>query len=95
MPEKKPLEWSPRSRRNIEFIRDYIAPENPSAAQSVLDEIRNTADSIRNFPSIGHVGKRKGTRELVLQKYPYTIVYRLTPKKIGIVAVLHQSRQYP
>jgi toxin ParE1/3/4 len=95
MPEKKQLEWSPRSRRNIEFIRDFIAPENPSAAQSVLDEIRNTASSLQEFPAIGHTGKRKGTRELVLRKYPYTIIYRVTAKKIGIVAVLHQARQYP
>jgi addiction module RelE/StbE family toxin len=95
MPEKKQLEWSPRSRRNIEFIRDFITPENPSAAQAVLDEIRNTANSLKEFPSIGHIGKRKGTRELVLRKYPYTIVYRVTSKKVGIVAVVHQARQYP
>lgn len=95
MPEKKPLEWSPKSQRNIEFIRDYIAADNPTAAQSVVDEIRRAADNLRSFPMIGHEGKRAGTRELVLTKFPYTIIYRLTPKKIGIVVVLHQARQYP
>jgi addiction module RelE/StbE family toxin len=95
MPEKKPLEWSPKSQRNIEFIRDYIAADNPTAAQSVIDEIRRAADNLRSFPMIGHEGKRAGTRELALTKFPYTIVYRLTPKKIGIVVVLHQARQYP
>ena len=95
MPEKKPLEWSPKSQRNIEFIRDYIAADNPTAAQSVIDEIRRAADNLRSFPMIGHEGKRAGTRELVLTKFPYTIIYRLTPKKIGIVVVLHQARQYP
>ncbi len=87
MPEKKPLEWSPRSQRNIEFIRDYIAANNTVAAQSVLDEIRRAAESLRNFPMLGHIGQRAGTRELVLSKYPYTLIYRLTQKKIGIVAV--------
>lgn len=95
MPEKKQLEWSPRWQRNVEFIRDYIVQENPSAAQSVIEEIRNDAESIRNFPMLGHIGKRARTRELVLKKYPYTLTYRLTPLKIGIVTVLHQSRQYP
>lgn len=95
MPEKKPLEWSPRSQRNIESIRDYIAADNKVAAQSVLDEIRRAADGLRNFPAIGHAGQRPGTRELVLPKYPYTLIYRITPKKIGIVAVLHQRVKYP
>jgi toxin ParE1/3/4 len=95
MPEKKPLEWSPRSRRNVESIRDHIAADNPVAAQSVLDEIRRTAEGLGGFPMLGHVGQRAGTRELVLPKYPYIIVYRLTAKKIGIVAVTHQSRKTP
>jgi plasmid stabilization system protein ParE len=93
MPEKKLLEWSPRSQRNIEHIRDYIAADNPAAAQSVLDAIRRAADGLRGFPMLGHVGQREGTRELVMTQYPYSLVYRLTPKKIGIVAVVHQSRK--
>jgi plasmid stabilization system protein ParE len=48
-----------------------------------------------DFPMLGHVGRRLGTRELVLSKYPYTIVYRLTVKKIIIAAVIHQSRKNP
>lgn len=94
MPEKKQLEWSPRTRRNIEAIRDYIAPDNPVAAASVLDEIRKAALRLRDFPMIGHAGRRQGTRELVLTRYPYILIYRLTPKRIGIVAVLHQSMKY-
>ncbi len=92
MSEKKPLEWSPRSKRNIESIRDYIATDNPRAAQAVINEIRSTADNLRNFPLIGHEGRRAGTREIVVTKYPYTLIYRLTAKKIGVLAVVHQSR---
>ena len=95
MSGKKPLEWSPRSRRNIESIRDFIAADNLAAAQSVLDAIRRTAENLRNFPMLGHPGRRAGTRELVLTRYPYTLIYRLTQRKIGIVAVMHQSRKHP
>ena len=95
MPEKRPLEWSPHSQGDIEAIRDYIALDNPVAAQSVIAEIRKAANSLRDLPMLGHVGKRPGTRELVLARYPYILVYRLAPAKISIVAVLHQSRQYP
>ena len=93
MPEKKLLEWSPRSQRNIESIRDHIAADNPAAAQSVINAIRRAADGLRNFPVMGHAGQRLGTRELVLSKYPYTLIYRITPKNIGIVAVMHQRQK--
>ena len=95
MSEKRPLEWSPRSQRDIEAIHDYIALDNPVAAQSVIAEIRKAANSLRTLPMLGHVGKCPGTRELVLARFPYTLVYRLAPAKISIAAVLHQSRQYP
>jgi len=74
MSGKKLLDWSIRSTLNVESIRDYIENDNPAAAQNVLAEIRKAAHSLRNFPMLGHAGKRAGTRELVLSKYPYTIV---------------------
>ena len=89
---KRPLEWSPRSQRNVESIRDYIAADNPTAAARVVAELIKTVEDLPSFPLLGHTGRRTGTRELVLTRYPYTIIYRLTPKKIAIVAVLHQSR---
>jgi len=47
MPEKKLLEWSPRSQYLVEKIRAYIEPENPKAAQDVVDEIAITAAGLR------------------------------------------------
>lgn len=94
MSEKKPLEWSVRSRRNLTAIYDHIAPENHAAALAVLNEIRETGLKLSNFPMLGHIGRRSGTRELVLPRYPYTLVYRVYAARLVIVAVLHQSRKY-
>lgn len=91
MSEKKRLEWSYRAALNVEGIRDYIERDNAKAAQNVLSEIRKSARHLLEFPFTGHEGKRAGTRELVLPKYPYTILYRLTAGKVRIVAVLHQA----
>lgn len=94
MPEKKLLEWSPRSERNVRRIRAYIATDNPKAAQDVVDEIVISAAGLRNFPLIGKLSDAAGVRELVLAKYPYTLIYRVSPDKIRIVAVLHQSQDH-
>lgn len=80
---------------NIASIRDFIAGDNRAAALAVLNEIRRTAESLRDFPMLGHPGRRAGSRELVLKRYPYTLIYRITASKIGIIAVIHQARKHP
>lgn len=95
MSEKKQLEFSLLSIANMEAIRLRIAADNPIAASRVIESVASTADKLMDFPMLGHIGRRPGTRELVLSKYPYTIVYRLTMKKVIIAAVIHQSRKSP
>ena len=95
MGEKKSLDWSRRAERDAASIYDYIALDNQAAARQVMGELRKAINSLIEFPLLGRDGQISGTRELVLDHYPYTIVYRLTPTKIRILTVLHQSRQYP
>jgi plasmid stabilization system protein ParE len=92
---KKQLEWSLFAERGLEAVYDYIATDNPLAAENVVRHLLMEAAGLTAFPMVGHEGKRAGTRELVLSKYPYTLIYRLSANKVRIVAVLHQSRQYP
>ena len=49
-----------------------------------------SALSMVDFPEVGHVGKHEETRELVLSRYPYTLIYKLSATRIVIVAVVHQ-----
>ena len=92
---KKQLEWTTRSSENVLQIEEYIAAENPVAAQKVTNGIIRVAQNLRESPMMGHTGRRAGTREIVIPHYPYFISYRLTPKKVIILAVIHQSRQFP
>lgn len=94
MNEKKLLEWSIRSLSNVASIEEYIEADNPAAAHKVLGEIRKAAHCLTDFPMLGHTGQRAGTRELVLTKYPFTIIYRLTANKVFILAVAHQSKKH-
>jgi toxin ParE1/3/4 len=95
MGARKQLEWSFRSLENVIKIEERIALENPAAARKVTSTILATAEQLRDLPMLGRSGRRAGTRELVITRYPYFISYRLTARKITIVAVIHQSRKYP
>jgi toxin ParE1/3/4 len=92
---KKRLEWSARSADHLLQIEEYIAAEKPLAAQKVVQKILLTVEQLPGFPMIGHTGRRPGTREIIVPRYPYFIVYRLTATRISILAVMHQARQYP
>jgi hypothetical protein len=43
---------------------------------------------------LGKPWRRAGTRKLVLKKYPYSIIYRLTPVAVFVLTVAHQSRKH-
>ncbi len=95
MSVKKQLELTARAFLNIVDAEEYIAKDNPVAAQKVVKAIYNTAEKLENFPELGKPGRVLGTRELPLSEYPYTIVYRIKTSRVIVYAVLHQSRQYP
>lgn len=95
MSGKKRLELTRRAFRNIAAAEEYIAKDNPSAAQKVVKTIFNTAEKLETFPGMGKPGRVPGTRELPLSEYPYTLVYRIKASRVIVYAVLHQSRQYP
>ncbi|MEQ1533440.1 MAG: type II toxin-antitoxin system RelE/ParE family toxin [Sideroxydans sp.] len=90
----KSVEYSTRARNHLKKIKVHIAQDNEIAALRVVTHITTEADLLAEFPMIGKSGEIDGTRELVLSKYPYTIIYRLTSSKVRIVAVLHQSQDH-
>ena len=95
MSGKKQLELTERAFRNIAAAEEYIAKDNPVAAQKVVKSIYSAAEKLETFPELGKPGRVPGTRELPLPEYPYTIVYRVKALRVVVYAVLHQSRQHP
>lgn len=95
MSEKKQLDWSIQSSDDLADIYDSIVDDNPKAAAQVNDFIIEAAAGLMSNPLIGREGIKRNTRELALNRYPYTIVYRVNAKTIRIVTILHQAKQYP
>lgn len=91
------LVWLARARANRTDAIAYLAGENPRAALDQLDEIERQTDMLMDYPEMGRVGRKRGTRELVLNRTPFIIVYRLRPraKRIEILRLLHGAQQWP
>ena len=91
---RRVLEWSRRSARDLLKIEAFIARDNPVAADDVISEIINKALLLETSATLG---KRSpaGHRELVLTRFPFTVVYRVKRNVVVVSRVLHQRRQFP
>ena len=89
------LVWLKRATRDRDAQLDYIAQDNPLAAISQGDRIAEQIEMLIQHPQMGRQGRTKGTRELVISRTPFVLVYRLKGKRIELLRVLHGSQQWP
>ena len=78
--------------RDLEGIVDYIALDNPAAAESTYRAIVHAAEKLTAFPAMGRPGRHPETRELSIADLPYLIVYEVGAEYVTILAVFHTSR---
>lgn len=80
------------ARRDLGAIVDYIAQDNPAAAEAVFNAISAVAARLADFPEMGHTGRLPDTRELTVAGLPYLIVYQVVRETVTIIAVFHGAR---
>jgi toxin ParE1/3/4 len=89
------LLWSPRARNARAAAIDYIAGDNPQAALGQLNAIEQQVQILKDHPALGRPGRVAGTRELVISRTPFILVYRIDDDAIRILRFLHGARQWP
>jgi toxin ParE1/3/4 len=90
------VEWLPPAQQNLAEIVGYIASDNSVAvAYGVHGEITGQVDHLRDNPHLGRPGRRRGTRELVINRTPYIVAYRIDGDVVQIVHVRHGARRWP
>jgi toxin ParE1/3/4 len=86
------LVFAEPAERDLNSIIDYIALDNPVAAEKVYRAIVATAERLLNFPEIGRPGRIEGTREFPVSSLPYLVVYEVGSEAVTILAVFHTAR---
>jgi addiction module RelE/StbE family toxin len=89
------LRWTPVAADDLESIGNYLAQHLPSFAQSTILEIYQTILTLRSTPYRGRAGREEGTRELVLPRLPYIVVYRVKEKDVEILRIYHGAQHRP
>jgi len=88
-------EWTIPALADFTAAMEHIAAVAPDLAGSIASRVHAAVARLEQFPGLGTPGRRKGTRELVLPRIPYVIVYRESPGIITILRFLHTSRIRP
>lgn len=73
--------------RDLEGIVDYIAMDNPVAADGVYRGIVAAAQRLPQFPALGRPGRHPETRELSVSGLPYLIVYEVGNEVVTILGL--------
>lgn len=89
------VRWLRIALANLEAEADYIAEDNPAAADRVVQRIFRAVALSRKNPAIGRPGRVPGTRELVVGDTPYIIPYRVRADAVEILRVFHAARKWP
>jgi toxin ParE1/3/4 len=89
------LRWTRLALQDLRHLHEYIAEDNPSAANRMVTRIQDATERLRKQPQMGRPGRVQGTRELVIAGSPYIVVYILGDSEIQIVAVIHSAMRWP
>jgi toxin ParE1/3/4 len=90
------VRWTDRALANLEEIGDYIARDNPIAAQRWVLKLVSAAEKMASAPRAGRRVPEFGRddlRETFLRSY--RIVYRVLEQGIEILTVFEGHQQMP
>lgn len=82
------------AERDLAQIYDFIARQNPEAAQSLAQRLLVEAKSLGTFPNRGgHLKGRSGVRFTVVDRY--LIIYRVVEikREVRILSFWHAARE--
>ena len=86
------IAWTKEAQRWIEDIFEYIATDNPLAAQRTVQDIYERAQVLASFPEIGHRYTASSRNVRILLFGHYRIAYLVKDDgNIHILGVFHGS----
>ena len=88
--------WSPLAVDRVSEIAEYIAQDNPSAAEKWTNTIFTKVAQLKPFPESGRIvpeTNHQKIRELIFSNY--RIIYRIEEKQLSILTVRHGKQILP
>ncbi len=78
-------------RELLAALKRYRDDAGVTTAERFNDSVQHAAMRLRQMPELGSPAPAE-LRTWPLQRFQYTLVYRVDPKEIVVIAVAHQRR---
>jgi toxin ParE1/3/4 len=85
--------WSERAQQDVHEAFAFISHDKPGAALSVVERLTEAGNRLAMMPFKGRVGTAAGTREFVVPRLPYVLVYDVDDDTVVIHRCLHGARR--
>jgi addiction module RelE/StbE family toxin len=88
--------WSPLAVDRAAEIAEYIAQDNPTAAEDWVNAVFIHVEQLKKFPESGRIVPEINNyffRELVYGNY--RIIYRIEEKRVSILTIRHGKQILP
>ncbi|MEJ2793206.1 type II toxin-antitoxin system RelE/ParE family toxin [Iodobacter sp. LRB] len=89
------LRWLRKAIANLDAEAEYIAQENPRAAAEMFAYVKAKVEDLAHFPASGRPGRVPSTRELIIDRYPLLVPYRVVGNELHVLRVFHTRRKPP
>ena len=80
------------AERELNEAAQYYELETPGLGAAFLNEVEECQRSIEQHPEAGTVVQGRVRRRL-LHRFPYALLYSVTPRRIRILAVMNLKRR--
>ena len=87
--------WTAPADYDADWIWTHIASDNIDAADRTIARLQDAASRLTVHPLLGRNGKERGTRELVVSRTPYILIYGVNADRLEILRVLHGKQHWP
>jgi len=89
------VRWTMPAVDQLQSLFEYIADENPAAAERTVRRIHEAVLRTAHMPKSGRIGRVAGTREITVPGTPYLVAYRIVENLIHVLAILHGAQEWP
>ena len=86
------ISFEPGAQRELAEAADFYDLESPGLGTKFIDAVESALEGLLEFPESRPMLLGK-TRKLVIDRYPYSVLYWTDGKRIAVSAVAHHSRR--
>ena len=87
--------WSATAVKHLQEAVDFLQEESSRGASTFRRRILEMKRRVGQMPYSGRVGRIDGTREAVVPRTPYILVYRVSEKTADVLGIWHAAPKWP